>query len=211
MKFEDFKRDMFEPVFLKDSARHKFNIENITTDVGMSATEYAMTMKKVISDSQKEMFQHWVKLLWLGRRFQYKGTRRKKLGGNGFAVDLQYGAFVKRSVGYDPAFYFNEQGRMISTYFDTFYPDFDINNPIEQEYEYPYKYMTLECLAMVYSMPQRMELLEIGEREKMTVPVFYDFIVNWTCSYNEKYGDTYSISFFKGRPRYVTKLNRNIK
>lgn len=207
MKFEDFEKQ-YEDVYTSDKGLARCDFDKVSTDIGLSLAEYAVTFRQFLQQQQATVFENLVKIVWLSRRFMYNGRRRKKLGQNGWNLDSAFGIFIKRVVGYDASFFYSSHGTAVASYLDEFFSDFDINNPFDNKYDYPYKHMTLECLSLVYKMKERNELLKRGESRKMTVPEFYDYVINYISCYNEKYGDTYKFSFQHWAPRYIQILNK---
>ena len=79
----------------------------------------------------------------------------------------------------------------------------------EQKYEYPYTYMTFDCLFLVYQMPDRLELLKIGEERAMGYSTFVDYIFNHVlCSNEESDTEEYKIMYpFNNLPPYIKYEN----
>ena len=205
-EFEDFKKE-YEDVFTSERALKKCRIERVSTDIGISSDEYQNMLRSTINEFQLFLYDYIVKIMWLFRRYCYNGKRRIPMRSNGWMLDGSFGVFMRNYVGYDCRFItdYNVFKRIIS-YFDDFYIDFDISNPFKGKYEYPYEYMNLECLILVYAMPERLELLKRGERRKMKYLEFVDYVINYINCYNEKHGRKYIISdnFRRGLSYYVT-------
>jgi len=185
----------YEDVYTSQRLLKKCNLEKVETDNGIGLAEYSGMFISVLGDYQKFLFDYWVKIYWLMRRFVYNGTKRTKIFGvNNHTIDGAFGTFMRGFVGYDNRFLTNRSlFTKIASYFDSFFPDFDVNNPFESKYDYPYKYMTLECLFLVYQMPERLELLKVGEERKMRYLQFCDYIINYIGCYNDEHGEEYQL------------------
>jgi hypothetical protein len=96
------------------------------------------------------------------------------------------------------------------TYLYDFFPSFDAMNPFEdpEAYKFPYNNIGFAHLNFVYQLKNRMELLDIAEKEKMGISKFYNYIINYVKSYNEDIGNEnyYQINHnFSGSP-YIKRL-----
>lgn len=195
MEFEDFPKE-YEDVFTSERSLKKCKINLISTDIGVDINTYISKMHNTISDYQDIMFDYLVKIIWLFRRYCYRGRRRKQLGLNGIELDGSFAVFMRRYVGFDPKVVTkNYINLKVSTYLDDFFPDFDINNPFECEYRYPYKHMRFEMLVLVHAIPERLDLLKNGESRKMGYTEFFDYVINYINCYNDKHGHTYDFIF----------------
>jgi hypothetical protein len=59
--------------------------------------------------------------------------------------------------------------------------------------------MNLECLYLVYQMPEKMELIEHGENSKMSFSIFVDYVINYISCYNEEHSNTYRFRMMHDR------------
>jgi len=205
MAFENFPKE-YEDVFTNNRTLKKCKIDLISNDIDMDINTYISKIHNTISDYQHVVFGYLVKIIWLFRRFCYRGRRRKQQGLNGIELDGSFAVFMRRYVGFDMKIisksYINQK---VITYFDDFFPDFDVNNPFECDYEYPYKHMRFEMLILVHGMPERLDLLKNGEEKKMGYVEFMDYIINYINCYNDKYGKTYEFIFAKTTMPYIKK------
>ena len=210
MKFKNYPRE-YEYVFNnkeKNKKRcdfEKVSIYNAEKDF-VDTTLYMKLFSKELRDFYREMFDHLLKIVWLSRRFCYNGTRRTKHWGNGINLDGAFSVFAREYLNYGPKILFsaNSQFAKISTYIEDFFPDFDLGNPFENKFEYPFQYMLLPYLLVVYQMPERMDLLREGEKNKMLLSEFMDYVVNYVGCYNEEHGETYK---FVSRPTNIPHVN----
>ena len=205
MKFKEYKKE-YEDVFLSKRLTKKCDIDEVSLEDGEDVSLYINDMRLALDEYQQSLFDKLVKVHWLFRKFCYKGKRRKKSYRNGFVLDGAFGVFMRKYVGMDSKIitksYINQR---VATYFDTFFPDFDISNPFESKYEYPYEHMKIECLILVSNMPERMELLQIGEDRRMGYNQFFDYVINYINCYNEEHGETFEFIFSSLCPPYIKK------
>ena len=176
----------YENFYQTERYCRRFKLEKVSAD-GMDLDYYINLFTSELKRYQKDIFHHLVKIVWLTRKYRYKGIRRNKT----FWDNEMFGHFMRDVVGHDGKVLkkIHPYASGIASYFDDFFPDFEINNPFEVEYKYPYRYMTLDCIYFVKEMPERMELLLFGEKKRMRYIVFVDYVVNYILSYNEEMGD----------------------
>ena len=90
--------------------------------------------------------------------------------------------------------------KALASYVHSFFPrkDFLAHNPFtETEYfKYPYRHVGLEFLIFVHQIDDRMEILDLAEREKWKFKSFQDWVVN----------HVYSINMESGKDQYVLKM-----
>ena len=179
----------YEDVYTSEKSLRACQPWKIGTDNGMDKDEYQELFKKTIRKFQDDIFDGLVKIYWLRRRFAYNGRHRAKDYGNSVGPDRAYSVFVRNRIGYEPkTITVPEIFPRIISYFNDFFPEFFEKNPFEEEYKYPYKYVTIDFLGVVYQMEERLELLEQAEKEKMGYAEFLDYINNYINCYNEDVG-----------------------
>ena len=200
----------YERVFTgTDIITRKCDIDKITIkdeSPVKSVDQYIEMLKDTISIFELNTFNFLVKYLWLVRKFQYDGVTRRKHFGNGHKLETAFGVFMRHYVSTHnkmitgPANWLSK----IIHYLDDFFPAFDLGNPFEQEYEYPFKFMNFSCLFLVYQMDERMDLLAHGEKHKMNYTEFNDYILNYTLCYNEEHGSKkYIYTYSRQCPQYI--------
>jgi len=191
----------YEDVFTSQRTLKKCKVEDVGVDDKFNTggtNEYINLLQSTFSGYQKMLFDYWVKMTWLIRRFCYKDVHRNRFhGANNHWLDGAYGIFMRKVVGFDNRFLTRSSFYSpIAGYFEELFPDFDTSNPFKSEYKYPYQYMILENLFLVYQMPERLELLEYGEKHKMSYLDFQDYIINYiNCANEEVEDDIYSFYF----------------
>lgn len=194
MKFNDYERK-YEYVFIP---KEGWTPEQLEKDVVIGDGKIQLeTFYKQIRDTYKQFedsaFDWLVKTTWLHSHFSFRGL--KVIYGEknpGFLLSYSYSKLMRVRVGFDYTFFGNDNFlRHIKSYLKDLFPDLPERNPFVKKIKYPFKFMNLECLHLVYRMPERMELLKTGEAKKMTLEQFMDYIVNYINCYNEEHGKTY--------------------
>ena len=197
MKFKNYPREYERLYTNQEKMDRKLKIDGVSTFENIpKIEEYQNLLRQTYHNAQMDIFNNLVKIVWLSRRFCYHGKHREKFGSNGINMDAAFAVFIRNFIGHDSKFFLRDnQYRVIINYLYDFFPDFDINNPFEVEYKYPYVYMGLECLTLIHELDERMELLKYGEEEEMSYPKFLDYIINYTSCYNEEHETQYNFCF----------------
>jgi hypothetical protein len=180
----------------------KINEVSVYNNDPSSVNEYINLFRETFRKFEADYFDSLVKIEWLSRRFCYHGYRRARNIGNGVDIDRAFGVFIRSFVGHDKRLFVLEKSTLskVITYLDDFFPNFNEGNPFKEEYKYPYKVMTLECLSVVYQMDERLELLDYCDKKNMTYTEFLDYVVNYINCLNEEKGDIYTFIFKYGLP-----------
>jgi Fe-S oxidoreductase len=213
--FQEYPKQ-FESVYPQKYCNNACKIDKVTTDLGISTTDYANKIRELLKEYQQNSFDTLVKFYWLVRKFTYLGKTRYKRCANGMVLEHAFSAFFLNHVKISNRIITGDSVlSRISTYLDDIFPDFDAMDPFKDEMKYPYSYVNFDHLFLVYQMEDRMKFIKIAEERKMTYLEFLDYVANWVGSYNEKYGDTYVIKnnvHFAVVPLYIGKMkNLNVK
>jgi len=210
MKFKNYPRE-YEYVFTgEDLIKRKCDLSQVGVhgDFPESEQKYCSLLKETFGSLEKHVYDHYVKLAWLFRKFCYMGRRRIKYRGNGVRLDRAFGVYLRYFVGFDNRFFIGHYVPFtkIVGYFDDLYPNFDDNNPFEQKYEFPFKYLNMECMFLVYQLPERLDLLRYGDSKGMTYTEFLDYVLNYVNCYNEEHGEKYLFIFSYTAMPYIKKI-----
>ena len=205
--------DKYEKVFTnKERIKMRCDIDKISPYKGdpENLSMYIRQFKDETKSFDLDLFDHLVKIYWLARRFCYDGERREKLGKNGIKLDAAYGLFIRCFVGWDTKSIFTTMNMLpkVMGYFYDLFPNFDEGNPFKEKYEYPFKYISLPCLFIVYQMDERMEMLKYAESKKMNYAEFLDYVVNYVMCKSEE-DDKYEIVLSMKYLPYVKKMKNN--
>ena len=192
-KYEDYPTIEYED---RGKKRIKCELEKVSTRIGWDVDQYLKVFKDEMWRIEGETFIRAIRLIWLSDQFGYNKDFRPRIntsrGYPGVYFASALGSFVRYYVGFDNRLFLQSLPFLIiRSYLLDWYPNIREENPFEVEIKYPYDYMNMECAGLVYRMPERMELLKIGEERKMTFPNFLNYVVNYIFCYNEEHGDTY--------------------
>ena len=210
----------YEDVFSKDhkGSKHPLDVDKITLGGDMELTEYISLFKNFLNKIYEDLFDGYVRISWLRRKFSYCNLRTVlPMYKNALILNLAFVKFLRRVVGKDIQIL--TRGGVLSkieSYFVDFFPGFLDGNPFEnpEYYKFPYKHVTLDFLFLVNQMDERLELLKIAEKEKMTFAVFTDYVINYVSTENELspkpiFGLTHNMD--KNVPFYIKNLKRVLK
>jgi len=177
---------------------------------------YRRKFRRFVINYEKKWFDFLVKFYWLTLQFKYNGLPRSFKPQLGIAPDRAYGIFMRHYVGVDNRL-FTQDGvsEKVLSYIREWYPDLAERNPFKEKIKYPYRYMTFECLVVVAYLPERLEILERGEKNKMKYTRFLDYVLNYVNCYNddhgyvEKYVFKMTHKYFNNIP--VVTINKDVK
>lgn len=180
----------YEDVFSSDENLKRFDVNQIKVRGFESQPEYIEFARENLRQMLGDYWMIVVKSSWLFFKFTYKGVRRNKMYANNNVMDMAFAVFHRAYVGIDTRVITRSSNlfNKLVDYFPDFYKDFDDRDPFkEPEYfKFPYNNISIDFLIAVYQMPERIELLDYAEKEKMGYSQFMDFLVNYTMSYNEE-------------------------
>lgn len=195
----------YENVFTNDRITKTCNLDEVTFNGDLSKSEYLKLFKDTVKESQLSMFDQWVKVYWLMINFCYKGVVKKTMMRASRYDAAVMAIFCRNHMNFNQrlfthSIYFNK----VATYFNDFFPDFVDGNPFKTKYEYPYESMTLDCLLLVYQVPDRLELLKFCDERRMSYAEFSDYVINHVLCLNEELGTKeYSIISSSKLPPYI--------
>lgn len=202
----------FENVFSEDNTR-KFDFSKISIkDSGVD--EYVILFKDFLKNFSNNLFDFYVKVTWLKKRFSYDGRGIDTMNFTGGGLDVIFSRFLRRIVGSDTTFFTRDfLYPKVNSYFKDFFKDFNEGNPFDNPdyYKFPFKNITIEFLAVVYQMDDRIELLRVADKEKMSYAKFIDFIINQIYSINEELErNKYIFIVSKRCQNYVKDTDKNL-
>lgn len=174
-----------------------------------SIDELARRFQKFYRKAHVLFFEWMVNEVWLEQKFTYGGVRRNGRSGNGYTADSVFAFFMRAVVGisqkpFTAGFFFIA----IPTYFKDFFPNFSDHDPDDEPeyFKYPYKHVTLDHLAFVYQVHNRLELLDWAEEHAMTIHDFENWATQQCFAYNDEENISYTYYYRDGReeemPRY---------
>lgn len=127
---------------------------------------------------QVRLFSDLMRMEWADRKVWYNGknkhsSRSGKISGY---LNTALKFFYEHYIGFSRRSFTYGLFRAIRSYADDLFPDFEDRDGFADEFSYPYRYMSMEALHFVYLLPERMELLAEGEKHRLTLLQFYDYV-----------------------------------
>lgn len=181
----------YEDVFTTPGCLSKFSLEILETDYPDGKLAYVEKFNSFFHDFDQKMWLLSLQYYWLQRKFLNKGVRKTKHGRTHMRIDTAYSTFIKHYIGssYQLLTCSFTFGKIVG-YISDFIPKFDKRNPFNnpEEFEFPYKNVSLAHMMLVYQMDERLDLLKEAEEKKMSFYQFLDFVINYINSVNEEEG-----------------------
>lgn len=194
-------RKTYENVFSEDKPEisTRLFIDKVSVD-GMEVDEYTKLFKKFLNNFYTQLFDGFVRLSWLRRKFKYYNRKFVlPMTKNSRIHNAAFVKFLRRNIGKDMQII--TRGKVFSKiedYFEGFFPGFMDGNPFEnpEYYKFPFKNITLEYLVVVHQVDDRIEILKHADEQNMSFATFCDYAINHIYSYNYENGrDRYQIRF----------------
>ena len=208
---KDFKEypKRYEDVFTSKRKDRYADINKVSVgDKNEDIDQYLQQFGELLDGYQEYVFNFLVKYDWLCRKYRYNDLRRRKQGRNYFFIDASFSLFMRKYLNVPPAIVTRSYFARIIGYFDDLFPNFEEGDPFKEEYLYPYKYMNFACLVLVNELPERIELLRIGEDKNMKYLQFFDYVINHVMCRNEEEEDKYKVRFNAySSPSFFQKVN----
>lgn len=209
----------YENVFSQDkkSSNSQFKIEKVSVGE-LDVDNYIGIFKDFLNDFFVSMFDGYVRLSWLRRKFSYCNLKTiLPMYHTAPVLNLAFVKMLRRVIGKDIQIVTRGKSfSKIETYFEDLFPGFMDGNPFEnpEYYKFPYKNITLDFLMVVHEMDDRLDLLKIADESDMTFAVFQDYVINHAYSENEILGyDKYFIrhNYDPHFPFYVRDVDKSKK
>lgn len=181
----------YESVFIQNDNSKKlykryFKYDKIQKPINFdSIAEFRDVFHDFLKTGSLDMWNNSVRLNWLLANFKVKGnygTLSFKTSANVFSP------WMRESVGINYDFLY--QGftyKALATYMDeVFQYPFQQNNPFKNPelYQYPFKFITVDFMMLVYQIPERMDLLRYADDKRMNFNAFADYVINYTSKCN---------------------------
>ena len=193
---------LFEDVFSSEKLNRRCRPEKISIVGNVTFQSYAKEISSLYIEYEKIIFKFFIKFYLLSSKFCYFGRRKHGLPGKreGHVINRAFSLFVRKYCGFNyRSITLNFSYKIVLSYIKDFFPDID--NIDVENIKYPFSYMNFGCLALVRGLDERMELLEHGEKNKMSFNSFADYVVNYIYCKNDEIGeDKYLLSFTKVIP-----------
>ena len=209
----------YEDFFSTDlpKSHSKFKLEKVGA-TSMEVDKYIPLFRNFLTTFYIELFNSSVRLCWLRRQFTYHGHRtRYPMDANSPLINIGFVKFLRRIIGKDIQIITKSKVfSKLETYFDVFFHGFDEGNPFENPdyYKFPFQNISIDYLIVVCQLDDRIQLLNIAEREKMSYAIFVDYIINHVYNENEVIGrERYKVNFSMGTrfPFYIKDTDKHME
>lgn len=154
-----------------------------------------------------EIFLRFIKARWLNESF--RKARQGRSQKPGLSISTRRVMYHEK-VGHEMQHYMLYTPHWLSVYLNDWFPKILVSNPFTtpEDYEFPYKHVTLEFLFVVHMMHQKYELLQIAEDRKMTYMNFVNYVINHALCYNDDHNcKRYKVKTFGGGANIYIKRN----
>ena len=191
--FKEYEKE-YEDVYTSAGALQALNPEIISNSLGLTNFQYIKKLQDFWREMYIAIFDKLVRFVWLKDKFLYnksKVLKRDRLSKKRFwtmTASRHFAVFCKNIVWMDfQSITLTQQLIRMASYFETFFPRFETNDPFSdpEYYKFPYEHITPDFLLVVYQMQERLKLLEIAEKRKMSYAKFLDYIINYVNCYND--------------------------
>ncbi|MCK9369571.1 hypothetical protein M0R04_06660 [Candidatus Dojkabacteria bacterium] len=176
----------------------RIKLEKVSFKKGISVEKISNHYHDWMKGFQKNIFQTLMRMEWLDRHLLFDGYEKKINKKNGRYFNFGRKLFWQEMIGFNHSLFNIIFFKSIASYLDDFFPNYEEIDVFDYDFPYPFEYMRLENLYYVHKMPNRMELLLEGERRKMNVGEFEDFVVAWFSDDHYKTGRMWNIYDFNG-------------
>ena len=156
-----------------------------------SLDELILKFRNFYKESHPRIFGDIIREIWLEQQITFNGIRGLKRIHRGPINAIAFGQFTSLGVGTSGNIITNNTYfTPIATYLIDFFPEFLFDDPTKSldNYKYPYKNVTLDHLAFVYQMDNRLDLLKEAEDQSMNYGNFMNWAINWAMENNIETG-----------------------
>lgn len=187
---------VYENVYLNPNKKSKMYKDEA---IWISNKKIRDNFKEIMVDmyrrSNESIYNIAFEIYYLLSQITINGRRKDLFAKAGQYSNIIFSHYINRVIGINTNYILRALGgvniKNVMLFIKRKYPDviYD-DNFLENKhnYKYPYKYMDLICITAVIKLDEMFELLEYGEKKKMSRYEFYDYLVNYVGCYNKKYG-----------------------
>lgn len=169
---------------------NSFTFDKLTVDHARPADFFA-ALDAAVAEYDRMLFKNLMRFEWIDRHIVYGNFSRMNMPRNArnrprdYASAVFYHKYTNRS----RRWFFHTFNRVIMGYADDLFKDFDQLDGLTYDFTFPFQYMTLECLFFVYLLKERMNLLWEGEKHKMSLREFRDYVMAYGSDRNYKFDE----------------------
>lgn len=191
VKLNNFKREIMDTVYPDKDKYFKAFYENI-------------------AGYEKNLWQFLMRTEWMDRQITWKGKTKMQYplhvsGGRPMQMNYGLADFYFTKGNHSRRFLYSEFNSALMSYADDVYPNFAELDGTTYEFPFPYTNMNLECLFFVHMLDVRMDLLAVGEKERLNYFKFIDLVLAYGSDlyYLGKQEMHFYQSQWKNSPKYV--------
>jgi hypothetical protein len=173
--------EKYEQYFSTKNVGNGFKAEKLGFDPKYNLDQIAHEFNKSFWAFQRHYFLTLMRVEWIDRNIVYDNQKvpATKRARKGQVLSTAFKQFWLRFIGFSRMFFGGNFHSAIRSYANDFFPNFDDINALDYDFPYPFEYMKLECLLLVHKLPDRMEFLREGERKRMSISEFEDYLGAW--------------------------------
>ncbi len=163
----------------------------LSNKIGWNNDKYIEIFRQTFREFEVNLFNNLVKIYWLLRNFDYRKTRKKGRRDtfkylNSYWTGNRESIFLMEYLNTDRVSFKGRTNYKIVSYFEELFPDFENRNPFKERMEYPFEFITLSYLVLVYQMDERMDLLNYAEDNKIGYSKFFNYVINYIYVANDR-------------------------
>lgn len=170
--------------------------------------DYIKFIQDYTNGWERILWTHYCTLFWIEGRFEYNGRNKYKYKKKDIkpGTAIPWVGFLKHYVGTNNKIMTLGISAVIYSYIRELVPNADTKTELSDfDIEFPYKFIGLSHMFLVYQMPERNELLKIADDRKMAYWDFLEYIINYISCYNYEYGKQYVLDVKSlAGPNYVS-------
>lgn len=166
------------------SHRELFTDRKFLLPKQLKRDEFIDYVEQFSRETSIQIFSISLKNYWLSNSVRYSNGEKMVNKGRGINV---INKVIKDIAGRDTSWLKWLDTRWLQTYFLEFFPRMLRDDIFKNsdKYKFPYENIGLEHLLIVHQMPQRLDLLDMAEKEKMKYSDFLNYVVNFALCHNE--------------------------
>lgn len=201
---------MYQKVY-EDLMRDSKFWQNSSVDSAHGTLEELTTQfQDFLNKTYRDLHHIALCYLWLEKQLLFNGERRIRRFRSAKSFDVLFARYMNEMVGRDQATLTRSRWFQLTAAIAwEFYPDFFKHNPFEnpEYYQWPYEYVGLDFLQMVYQMDEKKELLDYAEKKRMKFRDFKNWVTNYALCYNDEQGEIkYEVTVGNDRMVYIRKV-----
>lgn len=183
----------YENVFSSDHPGSTVPLKIEKISVGeMSLNDYRGLWQSLLNNTYLKLYDDLLRFSWLRRLFCYGNQKTCfPVQGSSRVLNIAFLKYMRRHIGKDIQLITRSKFfSKLELYFDELYPGFMDGNPFEnpEYYKYPFKFITMDYMMVVWQLDERVELLKYADEHEMGWATFADYVINHVSCENDRLG-----------------------